>query len=214
MIKAVLFDMDGVLIDTEKYLTQFWQQAAAEAGLSLTMEDCYQFRSFASKLASVAFQEKYGKEYDYFSIRARRKKLMKDHIEKNGIEIKPEVKETLQKLKEKGLQLAVVTATDEERTKQYLTEIGIYDWFDSIICATMVERGKPFPDVYLYACEKIGYRPEECMAVEDSPNGIRSASDAGCKTVMVPDLTEPDAESQKRVVGVADTLCGVLKYID
>ena len=63
MIKAVLFDMDGVLIDTEKYLTQFWQQAAAEAGLSLTMEDCYQFRSFASKFASVAFQEKYGKEY-------------------------------------------------------------------------------------------------------------------------------------------------------
>ena len=62
MIKAVLFDMDGVLIDTEKYLTQFWQQAAAEAGLSLTMEDCYQFRSFASKFASVAFQEKYGKE--------------------------------------------------------------------------------------------------------------------------------------------------------
>lgn len=214
MIKAVLFDMDGVLIDTEKYLTQFWQQAAAEAGLSLTMEDCYQFRSFASKFASVAFQEKYGKEYDYFSIRARRKELMKDHIEKNGIEIKPEVKETLQKLKEKGLQLAVVTATGEERTKQYLTEIGIYDWFDSIICATMVERGKPFPDVYLYACEKIGYRPEECMAVEDSPNGIRSASDAGCKTVMVPDLTEPDAESQKRVVGVADTLYGVLKYID
>lgn len=214
MIKAVLFDMDGVLIDTEKYLTQFWQRAAAEAGLSLTMEDCYQFRSFASKFVSVAFQEKYGKEYDYFSIRARRKELMKDHIEKNGIEIKPEVKETLQKIKEKGLQLAVVTATDEERTKQYLTEIGIYDWFDSIICATMVERGKPFPDVYLYACEKIGYRPEECMAVEDSPNGIRSASDAGCKTVMVPDLTEPDAESQKRVVGVADTLYGVLKYID
>lgn len=214
MIKAVLFDMDGVLIDTEKYLTQFWQRAAAEAGLSLTMEDCYQFRSFASKFGSIAFQEKYGKEYDYFSIRARRKELMKDHIEKNGIEIKPEVKETLQKLKEKGLQLAVVTATDEERTKQYLTEIGIYDWFDSIICATMVERGKPFPDVYLYACEKIGYRPEECMAVEDSPNGIRSASDAGCKTVMVPDLTEPDAESQKRVVGVADTLYGVLKYID
>lgn len=214
MIKAVLFDMDGVLIDTEKYLTKFWQQAAEEAGLFLTLEECCQFRSFASKFASVAFQEKYGKEYDYFAIRQRRKELMKDHIEKNGIEIKPEVKETLQQLKEKGLQLAVVTATDEERTKQYLTEIGIYDWFDSIICATMVERGKPFPDVYLYACEKIGHCPEVCMAVEDSPNGIRSASDAGCRTVMVPDLTAPDAESRKRVFGVADTLYDVLKYID
>lgn len=213
MIKAVLFDMDGVLIDTEKYLTKFWQQAAAEAGLSLKIEDCYMFRSFASQFASVVFQEKYGKEYDYFAIRNRRKELMKAHIETNGIEIKPEVKETLWAIKQKGIQIAVVTATDEERTKSYLTEIGIYEWFDSVICATMVERGKPFPDVYLYACDKIGCTPKECMAVEDSPNGIQAASDAGCKTVMVPDLTQPDEDSRKRVIGVAQTLRGVLEYL-
>ncbi len=214
MIKAVLFDMDGVLIDTEKYLTKFWQQAAAEAGLSLKIEDCYMFRSFASQFASVVFQEKYGKEYDYFAIRNRRKELMKAHIETNGIEIKPEVKETLWAIKQKGIQIAVVTATDEERTKSYLTEIGIYEWFDSVICATMVERGKPFPDVYLYACDRIGCTPKECMAVEDSPNGIQAASDAGCKTVMVPDLTQPDEDSRKRVIGVAQTLRGVLEYLD
>lgn len=214
MIKAVLFDMDGVLIDTEKYLTKFWQQAAAEAGLSLKIEDCYIFRSFASQFASVVFQEKYGKEYDYFAIRNRRKELMKAHIETNGIEIKPEVKETLWAIKQKGIQIAVVTATDEERTKSYLTEIGIYEWFDSVICATMVERGKPFPDVYLYACDRIGCTPKECMAVEDSPNGIQAASDAGCKTVMVPDLTQPDEDSRKRVIGVAQTLRGVLEYLD
>lgn len=214
MIKAVLFDMDGVLIDTEKYLTKFWQQAAAEAGLSLKIEDCYMFRSFASQFASVVFQEKCGKEYDYFAIRNRRKELMKAHIETNGIEIKPEVKETLWAIKQKGIQIAVVTATDEERTKSYLTEIGIYEWFDSVICATMVERGKPFPDVYLYACDRIGCTPKECMAVEDSPNGIQAASDAGCKTVMVPDLTQPDEDSKKRVIGVAQTLRGVLEYLD
>lgn len=206
--------MDGVLIDTEKYLTKFWQQAAAEAGLSLKIEDCYMFRSFASQFASVVFQEKYGKEYDYFAIRNRRKELMKAHIETNGIEIKPEVKETLWAIKQKGIQIAVVTATDEERTKSYLTEIGIYEWFDSVICATMVERGKPFPDVYLYACDRIGCTPKECMAVEDSPNGIQAASDAGCKTVMVPDLTQPDEDSRKRVIGVAQTLRGVLEYLD
>ena len=138
---------------------------------------------------------------------------MKEHIETNGIEIKPEVKETLWAIKQKGIQIAVVTATDEERTKSYLTEIGIYEWFDSIICATMVERGKPFPDVYLYACDKIGCTPKECMAVEDSPNGIQAASDAGCKTVMVPDLTQPDEDSKKRVIGVAQTLRGVLEYL-
>lgn len=214
MIKAVLFDMDGVLIDTEKYLTKFWQQAAKEAGLALDITECYMFRSFASRYASKAFQEKYGDNYDYFAIRSRRKELMEEHLKANGIEMKPEVRETLQTLKEKGYQIAVVTATDEERTRKYLTETGIYDWFDSIICATMVERGKPFPDIYLYACEKIGCKPEECMAVEDSPNGVQAASAAGCKTVMVPDLTLPDEELEKKVIGVASVLGEILQYVD
>ena len=102
MIKAVLFDMDGVLIDTEKYLTKYWSQAANEAGLPLTVEDCYMFRSYASKYAAVEFREMYGEKYDYFAIRNRRKELMKQHIETYGVEMKPEVKETLQALKEKG----------------------------------------------------------------------------------------------------------------
>lgn len=213
-IKAVLFDMDGVLIDTERYLTKFWQQAAREAGLDLDITEFYEFRSLASRFASVEFQKKYGSQYDYFAIRERRKELMNAHLAEHGIEMKPEVKETLQVLKERGYYIAVVTATDEERTKQYLTEIGIYDWFDSIICATMVERGKPFPDVYLYACERIGCRPEECMAVEDSPNGVAAASAAGCRTVMVPDLTLPDSELEKKVIGVRESLSGILTLLN
>lgn len=212
-IKAVLFDMDGVLIDTEKYLTKFWQQAAREAGLDLDITEFYEFRSLASRFAAVEFQRKYGSQYDYFAIRERRKELMNAHLAEHGIEMKPEVKETLQVLKESGYYIAVVTATDEERTKQYLSEIGIYDWFDSIICATMVERGKPFPDVYLYACERIGCRPEECMAVEDSPNGVAAASAAGCRTVMVPDLTLPDSELEKKVIGVRESLSGILTLL-
>ena len=86
--------------------------------------------------------------------------------------------------------------------------------FDAIICATMVERGKPFPDVYLYACAQIGRRPEECMAVEDSPNGVTAASAAGCRTVMVPDLTLPDPELEKKVAGVRESLGGILTLLD
>lgn len=184
--------MDGVLIDTEKYLTRFWRQAAEEAGLSLTEEDSYQFRSFASKYAAPWFARTYGEQYDYWAIRERRKELMSEHLKANGIEKKDGVDEVLLSLREVGYQTAVVTATDEERTRSYLSEIGIIDLFDDIICATMVERGKPFPDVYEYACRKIGRKPEECAAVEDSPNGVRAAAGAGCRVIMVPDLTPPE----------------------
>nr|WP_243240225.1 HAD hydrolase-like protein [Sellimonas intestinalis] len=150
--------MDGVLIDTEKYLTRFWRQAAAEAGLLLSLEECYAFRSFAGKYAAPWFAEKYGEQYDYWTIRERRKELMQEHIRVHGIEKKDGVEEVLQVLSQEGYQTAVVTATDETRARQYLRDIGILELFDAVICANMVERGKPFPDVYLYACEKIQNR--------------------------------------------------------
>ena len=191
--------MDGVLIDTEKYLTRFWRQAAAEAGLLLSLEECYAFRSFAGKYAAPWFAEKYGEQYDYWTIRERRKELMQEHIRVHGIEKKDGVEEVLQVLSQEGYQTAVVTATDETRARQYLRDIGILELFDAVICANMVERGKPFLDVYLYACEKIQKEPQDCVAVEDSPNGIRAAYGAGCHVVMVPDLTQPDEESQNRI---------------
>ena len=105
--------------------------------------------------------------------------------------------EILDYLRAKNIKTAVATATDPERTRQYLTQIGIYDKFDQLVSATTVENGKPEPDVYLYACEQIGEKPGDCIAVEDSPNGILSAYRAGLSVVMVPDLAEPDEETGK-----------------
>ena len=93
----------------------------------------------------------YGEQYDYWTIRERRKELMQEHIRVHGIEKKDGVEEVLQVLSQEGYQTAVVTATDETRARQYLRDIGILVVFDAVICANMVERGKPFPDVYLYA---------------------------------------------------------------
>lgn len=213
MIKAVIFDMDGVLIDTEKWLNVYWQQAAREAGFAVTREHGLAIRSLASKFAGPYLQNIFGPDFDYEAIRARRKQFMKEHIEKNGIEKKPGVDEILDYLRAKKIKTAVATATDPERTRQYLTQIGIYDKFDQIVSATTVKNGKPEPDVYLYACEQIHEKPGNCIAVEDSPNGILSAYRAGLSVVMVPDLTEPDEEAAKLLYAKFDTLAGLKTII-
>ena len=91
--------------------------------------------------------------------------------------------------------------------------MGLYGCFDKLISATMVKEGKPSPDIYLYACKQLGLRPEQCMAVEDSPNGVYSAFRAGCKVVMVPDQTEADEELQKCLYAKADTLYDIVDLL-
>ena len=214
MIKAVIFDMDGVLIDTEKYLFRYWKQAASEAGYELTDQILLGMRSLASEFAVPYFKEYVGEHADYAAIRSRRKELMSQHIAANGVEKKPKVDELLDYLHTHGYKTAVATATDPERTRQYLTSIGIYEKFDQIVCATTVPHGKPMPDVYLHVCSYIGIEPENCLAIEDSDNGALSAHRAGCHVVMVPDLAGPRPDTAEFLDGVAEDLEKVIPILE
>lgn len=209
MIKAVIFDMDGVLIDTEKYYYTCWQQAAREAGFDFKGEHALMLRSCDARVAEKMMKDIFGPEFDYYAIRERRRELVAETLLQYGLEMKPEVKEILFLLRKKGIKTAVATATPIERTMEHLESLGIASLFDSIVSAKQVEHGKPAPDVYLYACKQIGMKPEECIAVEDSPNGIKSAYTAGCKPVMVPDLTGPDEETKKILFACVDSLLKV-----
>lgn len=214
MVKAVIFDMDGVLIDTEKWLNHYWRQAAAEAGFDMGKEHALAIRSLDGKYAQPYLQSIFGPGFSYQAIRERRKALMKSHIAKYGIEKKNGVDEILDYLKIHRIQTAVATATDQARAKDYLTGIGIYGKFDRIISTAMVENGKPDPDVYLYACEQIGQKPQECIAVEDSPNGVRAAVNAGIRTIMVPDLAKPDRETAALLTAEVDTLFDIIVMLE
>lgn len=205
-IRAVIFDLDGTLIDTEKYYRIFWPRALAEFGYHMTDGQALSMRSLGRPFAPARLKSWFGEDLDYLKVRQRRKELMEECLEREGIRRKPGALELLDRLKEDGITTAIATATDLERTEKYLEMAGLAGRFDRIISAAMVAEGKPSPQVYLYACGQLGLKPEECMAVEDSPNGVLSAYRAGCRVVMVPDQTKADEELKQYLYAVADSL--------
>lgn len=213
MIQAVIFDMDGTLIDTEKYYRIFWPKALAEFGYHMTDEQALSMRSLGRPFAPAQLKKWFGEDLDYYAVRQRRKDMMEECLDREGIRRKPGALELVQRLREDGITTAIATATDPERTAKYLKLTGLEGYFDRLISATQVKEGKPSPDIYLFACEQLGLAPEDCLAVEDSPNGVLSAYRAGCKVVMVPDQTRPEEEMKKYLYAVAESLDEVYEII-
>lgn len=214
MINTILFDKDGTLIDTEKYYVPTYIRTFEELGHPITKQQALLFRSLGSPYVAELVNTFCGCKVDWTIFHDLRAKIFNEIIEANGLVTKPKARESLQRLAAAGYRLAIVTATPVDIASRELEKTGLIDMFEDIVSAHMVKRGKPAPDVYLKACEMLELEPKDTIAVEDSPNGVLSASDAGCNTVMIPDLTEPDAELCKRLyskqpslVSLADWLC-------
>ena len=203
---AFIFDLDGTLIDTEKLYRKYWPMALRDYGYELSDERALMLRSLGRPFAPAQFKEWYGEDFDYNLVRQRRKEYVEGHIEKYGIELRPGVKEILEYLRDKNITVAIATATDLERTKKYLEMTQISEYFTDIICATMVKCGKPAPDIYKYACEKLNKKPSECFAVEDAPNGVKSAYDAGLKVIFIPDQAPSDDSFKSMIFAEFDNI--------
>lgn len=187
-INVYLFDIDGVLLDTECEFNKYWVKAALELGYSLTPEMALELRSLDSKLANKLFMKWFGDRDAYAYVRAKRKELMSGCGVHNS-RIKEGAVDFLRYLKSNNMKTAVVSSSPQERVINNLNNYDLVRYFDYVISASSVENNKPYKDIYEFAIKQTGYLPEECACIEDSPNGLMSARAAGCYTIMIPDLS-------------------------
>lgn len=202
MVTSVVFDMDGVLFDTERVYIRAWGLAAEKLGkeaagwgarwqgkLEKAMLDCIGLN--AADTVSY-FDAHLGKEFPREAYFAETRQRFSAILAEEGIPLKEGAEEILPYLKERGVRVALATSTNEKTAREQLTRVGLIRYFEEFVFGDMVEHSKPDPEIYRKACAQLGMPPEKCIAVEDSYNGIRSAYRAGMKPVMVPDLLEPD----------------------
>lgn len=206
--------MDGVILDSEKLYVRFWCEAARFYGYPMETIHALSIRSMARPLAAEKLRGYFGEDFDYIAVHAKRVELMDKYIEENGIDSKSGAREMLEYLSANGYKVALATATPYERTERYLKKFSLFEYFDEIVCAAMVEKGKPAPDIYIEAAKRLGLKTAECLALEDSLNGMKSANSAGCVTVMVPDLDEPDENSYPLIYCAADGLNNIKTILE
>ena len=212
-IQGVIFDMDGLLVDTEKLYNRFWREAAHDYGYEMTYEDALSIRSMTAVYASALLKKRFDAAFPYDEIKEHRRVIMQKYIDEQGVELKKGAKELLQYLKANEYRTALATASPLRRAQRYLQNVGIWEYFDQKIGSEDVRLGKPEPDIYLTAASRLQLPPQNCLALEDSPNGITAAFRAGCLPVMVPDLDEPDEELREKLYACVESLDQVMEIL-
>lgn len=196
-MKTVIFDMDGVIFDTERVYTLAWDYAGEKAGIGKAGFMNMLTLGMSVDSSREIWRRQFGEGYDEATVRFFAREFVRDYFDKNGIPEKKGLRPLLLFLRENGWKTAVASSSPRSEVERNLSRAGIADFFDVVVCGDTVPHSKPEPDVYLKACELLREKPERCYAIEDSRNGIISACTAGCKVIMIPDLWECDHPTRK-----------------
>lgn len=213
LYNAVVFDMDGVIFDSERAVMQCWKEVSSrhnipdieKAILACTGTTMVRTREIMLNL--------YGADFPYDEYARESSAIFHSRYDGGRLPMKPGVKELLTFLKERGKKIALASSTRQQVVTDELRDAGIIEYFDRIICGDMVSRSKPAPDIFLKACEELNVSPSDSYAIEDSYNGIRAAHAGGLHPIMVPDLLPADEEMQSLAEIILPNLTSVIEYL-
>ena len=212
--RAVIFDMDGVIIDSEQLIMRLMIELGVARGLDRSKLELATRNSLGvNRVVEKKMYEELFPGIDYDELHGSMGKLYWEHLYAGKLPLKPGVFELLEWLKSHDYLIALATSTKEETARKELELLGVLKYFDTLTCGDMLKKSKPEPDIYLMACDSLGIEPAGSFAVEDSFNGVRSASSAGLFTIMVPDLIQPTEEIRDLTCAVLPSLNDVIEYL-
>ncbi len=206
MIKGAVFDMDGLMFDSERITYNGWQKLMDENGYEYSIDVFKQTVGRRKKEVEQFYYSKYGKDFPYRKLSEIQRNNYINFVMTKGAPVKKGLYEILEFLKDNDIKIALATSTSRQTSLINLESAKVEKYFDTLVCGEDVTNGKPDPEVFLTAAKKIGIEPEQCVAFEDSFNGIRSAFAAGMTTVMVPDFIQPTDE----ILTMVNYLCSDL----
>ena len=211
---AVVFDMDGVIFDTERLIYKLWLEIAPKYGFNTVDTLFYKVIGVTKTYTEQVFYAEYGKDIPYWEFREEAKNVFFEYINEHGVPLKDGIRELLEFLKKNGYKIGLASSTSIETITEELKMENLYDYFDVVVGGDLIKNSKPAPDIYLAACEQLGVKPENAIAVEDSFNGIRAAHAAGMYAIMVPDMIEPDDEMREKAYAIKRDLFEVMEMLE
>ena len=213
-MNSAIFDMDGVIFDTERLYMRCCVEVGEKIGLENVEEVCKKCIGITSAVTDQIMRESFGEGFSVDDYKGDVYKLFLKYFKDGKEYIKEGVGEILEYLKSNGFKVALASSTKKEDVTRELKEAGLIDYFDELVCGDMVSKSKPEPDIFLEAARRINSTPEECVVLEDSFNGIRAAYSAGMRAIMIPDLLEPDDEMREKAWQIVPTLVEAKRLIE